>query len=162
MIRWPSTSPIPGSDSSSSSVAVFRLTSCPASPPEPVEPVPDVTPELDAPGPDAPRRPTMTCSPSVRRAARLMLWRSAFGLAPPALSMASITRSPWWNRNTPGWRTHPATSTTISAGEGVGAGMGPGPGTGPAENDRVAVVSVGPNRYGHPVPAVLAELARDG
>jgi competence protein ComEC len=26
----------------------------------------------------------------------------------------------------------------------------------------VAVVSVGPNRYGHPVPAVLAELARDG
>ncbi|HEY1330592.1 MAG TPA: DNA internalization-related competence protein ComEC/Rec2 [Actinomycetota bacterium] len=27
---------------------------------------------------------------------------------------------------------------------------------------RVAVVSVGPNRYGHPVPAVLATLARDG
>jgi competence protein ComEC len=27
---------------------------------------------------------------------------------------------------------------------------------------RVAVVSVGPNRYGHPVPAVLAELAADG
>ena len=27
---------------------------------------------------------------------------------------------------------------------------------------RVAVVSVGPNLYGHPVPAVLAELARDG
>jgi len=26
----------------------------------------------------------------------------------------------------------------------------------------VAVVSVGPNRYGHPVPAVLAALARDG
>jgi competence protein ComEC len=26
----------------------------------------------------------------------------------------------------------------------------------------VAVVSVGPNRYGHPVPAVLQELARDG
>jgi competence protein ComEC len=23
-------------------------------------------------------------------------------------------------------------------------------------------VSVGPNRYGHPVPAVLTELARDG
>ncbi len=27
---------------------------------------------------------------------------------------------------------------------------------------RVAVVSVGPNRYGHPVPGVLAELAADG
>jgi competence protein ComEC len=27
---------------------------------------------------------------------------------------------------------------------------------------RVAVVSVGPNRYGHPVPEVLARLARDG
>jgi len=27
---------------------------------------------------------------------------------------------------------------------------------------RIAVVSVGPNRYGHPVPSVLAELARDG
>jgi len=27
---------------------------------------------------------------------------------------------------------------------------------------RMAVVSVGPNRYGHPVPAVLAELAADG
>jgi competence protein ComEC len=27
---------------------------------------------------------------------------------------------------------------------------------------RVAVVSVGPNHYGHPVPAVLAELAHDG
>jgi competence protein ComEC len=31
-----------------------------------------------------------------------------------------------------------------------------------AVHARVAVVSVGPNRYGHPVPAVLAELARDG
>jgi competence protein ComEC len=27
---------------------------------------------------------------------------------------------------------------------------------------RVAVVSVGPNRYGHPVPAVLRQLAQDG
>jgi competence protein ComEC len=27
---------------------------------------------------------------------------------------------------------------------------------------RVAVVSVGPNRYGHPVPEILAELAREG
>jgi competence protein ComEC len=27
---------------------------------------------------------------------------------------------------------------------------------------RVAVVSVGPNRYGHPVPEILAELVRDG
>jgi competence protein ComEC len=26
----------------------------------------------------------------------------------------------------------------------------------------VAIVSVGPNRYGHPVAAVLEELARDG
>jgi competence protein ComEC len=26
----------------------------------------------------------------------------------------------------------------------------------------VAVVSVGPNRYGHPVASVLQELARDG
>ena len=31
-----------------------------------------------------------------------------------------------------------------------------------AVHARVAVVSVGPNRYGHPVPAVLAELARGG
>ena len=27
---------------------------------------------------------------------------------------------------------------------------------------RIAVVSVGPNRYGHPVERVLAELAQDG
>jgi len=31
-----------------------------------------------------------------------------------------------------------------------------------AVHARVAVVSVGPNRYGHPVPGVLAELAADG
>ena len=31
-----------------------------------------------------------------------------------------------------------------------------------AVHARVAVVSVGPNRYGHPVPEVLDELARDG
>jgi competence protein ComEC len=31
-----------------------------------------------------------------------------------------------------------------------------------AVHARVAVVSVGPNRYGHPVPEILAELARDG
>jgi competence protein ComEC len=31
-----------------------------------------------------------------------------------------------------------------------------------AVHARLAVVSVGPNRYGHPVPRVLAELARGG
>jgi competence protein ComEC len=31
-----------------------------------------------------------------------------------------------------------------------------------AVHAKVAVVSVGPNRYGHPVPSVLATLARDG
>jgi competence protein ComEC len=31
-----------------------------------------------------------------------------------------------------------------------------------AVHARVAVVSVGPNRYGHPVPEILAELAREG
>jgi len=31
-----------------------------------------------------------------------------------------------------------------------------------AVHARLAVVSVGPNRYGHPVPSVLAALARDG
>lgn len=31
-----------------------------------------------------------------------------------------------------------------------------------AVHARVAIVSVGPNRYGHPVPAILAELAADG
>jgi competence protein ComEC len=31
-----------------------------------------------------------------------------------------------------------------------------------AVHARLAVVSVGPNRYGHPVPAVLRQLAADG
>src|SRR4029453_15812493 len=42
------------------------------------------------------------------------------GRAPPAASIASMTRAPSVNSNTPGWRTHAATSTkTMTSGDGL-------------------------------------------
>src|SRR6185295_7801387 len=48
-------------------------------------------------------------------AARLSRSRSALGSPPPAASIASITRAPAANSNTPGVTTAPATCTTTLA-----------------------------------------------
>ena len=56
-------------------------------------------------------RGTSTCCPSASGAARFRASRSAFGVAPPARSIASATREPSTKRYSPGRRTAPATST---------------------------------------------------
>src|SRR5262245_17880911 len=119
MIRWPNEGPIPGRDSSSSRVAVLRLTMVGG--PDPDEP--ELPPDTGgATGGPAPFFSTMTCCPSVSSAARLMLVRSAPGFAPPAASMASTTRDPTASWYTPGFWTRPATWTNTVVGDGDGAG----------------------------------------
>src|ERR687897_2660235 len=118
------TSPIPGRVSSSAFVALLTLTR----PVAPEAPVP-----VSVVGADCDSLVTNTCVPSTSGAARLRLERTAPGRAPPAASIASMTRAPSANSYTPGRRTHPATSTRITvvgdADADAGAtGASPGPG----------------------------------
>src|SRR5687767_4190505 len=112
------TAPMPGNASSSSGVAVFRLTSPPS---PPVLPSPPATAPLEGGGSEAfaPMRGMTTCSPSARGCARLMVAavasRSTSGPYPPAAAIASAIRDPPGSSRTPGCATAPSTSTTIVA-----------------------------------------------
>ena len=59
---------------------------------------------------------TVTCSPSSRRAARLIATRSASFEAPPATASASRTMEPSGRVYTPVWRTAPVTYTLMETG----------------------------------------------
>src|SRR5713226_3572087 len=65
---------------------------------------------------------TLTLSPSCRSWARLMLFKSASGLAPPAAVIASWTRLPDGSGYVSGESTAPTTYTRIGGGVGVGPG----------------------------------------
>src|SRR5581483_9595025 len=85
MIFWAVIGPIPSIVSRSSTVAVPRLIG-----PEPAAPA--AAPPSGAPA--GASAGTTTCWPSASIAARLIASSSAFGVAPPARSTASVTREP--------------------------------------------------------------------
>src|SRR5918994_3267623 len=138
------TSPIPGSVSSSAFVALLTLTR----PVEPEAPVP-----VSVVGADCDSLVTNTCVPSTSGAARLRLERTAPGRAPPAASIASMTRAPSANSYTPGRRTHPATSTRITV---VGDADAVGPGTRTSDGPERTCTGAGSERtYQNPAPATV-------
>src|SRR5579859_6132190 len=65
---------------------------------------------------------TLTLSPSCRSWARLMLFKSASGFAPPAAVIASWTRLPDGSGYVSGESTAPTMYTRIGGGVGVGPG----------------------------------------
>src|SRR5262245_59536570 len=90
--------------------------------------------------------------PSERGAARLSDVSIAPGRAPPAASIASITRAPSSNSYTPGCRTHPATSTSrITVGEGLAVAAGAGIWS-PAFGDATATGFGSDRTYQRPAP----------
>src|ERR687897_793913 len=136
------TSPIPGSVSSSAFVALLTLTR-PVAPEVPV-PVSVVGADCDSLG-------TNTCVPSTSGAARLRLQRTERGRAPPAASIASMTRAPSANSYTPGRRTHPATSTRITVvGDAVGAATRASDGP-----ERTCTGAGSERTYQNPAPATV-------
>src|SRR5918995_1988916 len=136
------TSPIPGRVSSSAFVALLTLTR-PVAPEAPV-PVSVVGADCDSLG-------NNTCVPSTSGAARLRLERTAPGRAPPAASIASMTRAPSANSYTPGRRTHPATSTRITA---VGDADSVGAVT-RASDERTCTGGGSERTYQNPAPATV-------
>src|SRR5215471_11030168 len=98
----------PGMAASWSAVARFRLT---APPREVLVRVADRAPV--GARPDDKRLGTLTCSPSLRRAAMFgsRFW-SASLVNPPAAAIAADTRSPLATLYRPGWATAPVTSTS--------------------------------------------------
>src|SRR5919201_2487008 len=138
------TSPIPGSVSSSAFVALLTLT-------RPV--APEVPVPVSVVGADSDSLGTNTCVPSTSGAARLRLDRTAPGRAPPAASIASMTRAPSANSYTPGRRTHPATSTRITvAGDAEAVGAATRASDGP---DRTSTGAGSERRYQNPAPATV-------
>src|SRR4051812_36601180 len=130
------------------------LTSTPVEPVAPGLPVvpPGTVPEGTFAG-------TSTWTPSCTGAARFSDWRSAFAVAPPAVSIASMTRSPSVNSYTPGFRTSPATSTRSGAGVSAGdaAAATPGGGAPPA---RTSTGCGSDRRYQRPAPpSVMPTIA---
>src|SRR2546423_11137062 len=148
MIRWASAGPIPSSVSSCSSEAELSETGAAG--------------DAAAPGSvaagalGAPRTGTLTCSPSVNRAARFTAPRSARRRG-PALRTASSTRAPDPSRYTPGRRTAPDTSTTTTAGPGSAAGSDAVAGA-PA-SDGYAEAEDDPAWYFQPTRSTIAAAA---
>ncbi len=122
MIAEAVTGPTSGSASSSTSVAVLRLTRATGAP---------AVGTADAASPVGAGTPTRICSPSTSSRARFSDARSTPGRAPPAALIASTTREPASSTAMPGRRTFPATSTVtvpeVAAPEPVApAGVGAG------------------------------------
>src|SRR3954447_14876028 len=114
---------MPGNASSSSVVAVLRLTG------------PDDAPDPPPAAVAGPGRPISNSSPSDTFAARLSESRSRCRNAPPAARSASATRAPSGSVTNPGRRTLPPTSTTIDGVVGVGKGANDCAGSGAAAYD---------------------------
>src|SRR5699024_1746901 len=102
MIAWAVAGPTPGRVCSSSELAVFTLTLRPSWRASAVSPPPG--------SPAGWSTPTRICSPSLSSRARFSAVVSAFGFAPPAALIASITREPAGSSTMPGFLTFPATS----------------------------------------------------
>src|SRR5262245_16976380 len=73
--------------------------------------------------------------------------------APPAASIASITRAPSSNSYTPGCRTHPATSTRTTTGDGLAEAAGAG--TSRPESAVMATGRGSERTYQRPAPPIV-------